>query len=321
MPVLSPPKFWSRPGIAPTLLWPFAEAFTAFGAARDAMTTAQRAPLPVICVGNLVAGGAGKTPVVESIARLLTEHGRKPAILSRGYGGRLRGPIRVDPARHTARDVGDEPLLLTRAAAVWIGSDRIASAREAASAGADCVIMDDGFQNPRIAKNLSLLTIDGAYGLGNGRVMPAGPLREPAERGLARADAIILLGENRTGFLPRSDKPVLRAVLEPVNSADFDAKPVAAFAGIGRPEKFFTTLEHGGAHLVARHAFPDHHFYTDAELRRLADKANGAPLVTTEKDWVRLTPEWRARVAVLAVHVVWQDRVSLLNILSSVIPL
>lgn len=304
----------------PGLLQPLADAFAAVSAARHAAVSPQRAPVPVICVGNLVAGGAGKTPVVESIARLLTAQGRHPAILSRGYGGALHGPVCVDPARHDARDVGDEPLLLARTAPVWIGADRVASAREAAAAGADCAIMDDGFQNPGIAKDLSLLTIDGAYGLGNGRVIPAGPLREPAERGLARADAIVLLGEDRTGFATHLDEPVLRAILEPVNGADFATKAVSAFAGIGRPEKFFTTLERSGAHLIARHAFPDHHRYADAELRRLADQANGAPLVTTEKDWIRLTPEWRTRIAALAVHVVWQNETQLLDLLASAFP-
>lgn len=319
MPALFPPKFWSRSGIAPSLLQPLAQAFAAIGAARAAVATAQRAPVPVICVGNLVVGGAGKTPVVESIASLLAARGRRPAILSRGYAGTLRGPMRVDAARNTAREVGDEPLLLARTAPVWIGTDRAASARAAAADGADCAIMDDGFQNTRIAKDLSLLVIDGAYGLGNGRVMPAGPLREPAKRGLARADAVVMLGQDRTGLEPQLAKPVLRATLEPVNGADFASQPVIAFAGIGRPEKFFATLESCGAHLIARHAFPDHHRYTDAELRRLAGKASSTLLVTTEKDWVRLTPDWRARVAALAVRVIWQDETRLLDLLNSVI--
>jgi tetraacyldisaccharide 4'-kinase len=320
MPNLSPPEFWSRPGLMPSLLQPAAQAYAALGAARRAFATPYRAPVPVICVGNLVVGGAGKTPVVESVVGLLYRRGRRPNILSRGYGGAAAGPLRVDAARHDAAAVGDEPLLLARAAPVWVGRDRAAAARAACDAGADCLVMDDGFQNPGLAKDLSLLAIDGAYGLGNGRVMPAGPLREPAPQGLARADAIVLLGEDRAGIAAALAIPVLRASLAPIDAQELAERAVVAFAGIGRPEKFFATLRATGARLAAQHVFPDHHPYREVELRRLVGEAaaNQAALVTTEKDHVRLTSAWRERIATLAVRVAWEDETSILKLLDSV---
>jgi tetraacyldisaccharide 4'-kinase len=321
MPSLSPPDFWSRPGLVPRLLEPAARAYAALGAARRVITSPYRARVPVICVGNLVVGGAGKTPVVQSLTRLLITRGRRPAILSRGYGGNAAGPTLVDGARQSASDIGDEPLMLSRLAPVWVARDRPAAARKAIAAGADCLVMDDGFQNPSLAKDLSLLVIDGDYGLGNGRVLPAGPLREPAHRGLARADAVVLMGEDRAGLLPRMNELVLRASLAPVNGAEFAGKQVIAFAGIGRPDKFFITLESCGARLLARHAFPDHHPYGAAEIRRLADEAvaKNAILVTTEKDRVRLTPTWRERVAALSIVVAWQDETAVSHLLDAIL--
>jgi tetraacyldisaccharide 4'-kinase len=321
MPTLSPPEFWSRRGLVPSLLEPAAQAYAAMSAARRALTTPYRASVPVICVGNLVVGGAGKTPVVESLARMLTERGGHPAILSRGYGGTATGPLRVDAARHDAAAIGDEPLLLSRTAPVWVGRDRAAAARAASDSSASVLVMDDGFQNPELAKDLSLLVIDGTYGLGNGRVMPAGPLREPAVQGLARADAVVLMGEDRAAIGSRLNRPVLRAALAPLNADDFAGRAVIAFAGIGRPAKFFASLEACGARIVARHAFPDHHPYRELELRWLDGEARaaGAILVTTEKDHVRLNMAWREQVAALAVALVWQSETSIMTLLDSVL--
>lgn len=274
----------------------------------------------MLCVGNLVAGGAGKTPVALSLARIMTDAGKQPHILSRGYGGSLAGPLRVDPERHSAADVGDEPLLLAKAAPVWIGSDRAASARAAIAAGARMLLLDDGFQNPTLHQDLALLVIDGTYGLGNGRVMPAGPLREPAAAGLARAQAIVLMGADKNG-LALAGKIVLKAKLVPCHADDLVGKKVVAFAGIGRPEKFFATLQDMGAVLAATHAFADHHLYRETELGRLAAEAGdqGAALVTTEKDLVRLTPPWRQRIRALAVDIVWEDRAALMRVLARVL--
>jgi len=310
MPSLPTPEFWARPGLVPDLLQPLAWAYAAAGAARRAWTRPWRAPVPVICVGNLVAGGAGKTPVAIALARHLQAKGRAVHLLSRGYGGSLAGPVAVDRLRHDAGQVGDEALLLAAAAPAWIARDRPAGARAAIAAGAQCLLLDDGLQNPTLAKDLSLLVIDGAYGLGNGRVLPAGPLREPLAAGLAHADAVVLMGEDRAAVTARlGSKTVLHARLAPENAAAFAGCAVVAFAGIGRPAKFFATLEGIGAQIVARHAFSDHHPYGAAELQRLRAEAETAHalLVTTAKDAARLPPEWRAHVEVLAVTAQFAD--------------
>jgi tetraacyldisaccharide 4'-kinase len=316
------PDFWRSRGFVSTLLLPAAGLYAAAGALRRRMATPWRAPIPVVCVGNLVVGGAGKTPVVASLARLIAKGGAAPHLLSRGYGGSLAGPVRVDPDRHRADEVGDEPLLLAREAPVWVARDRVAGAREAVAAGADLLILDDGFQNPSLAKDFSLVVVDGAYGFGNGRVLPAGPLRETVSVGLARADAVAVLGEDETGAGARCGRlPVLAAVLAPQDAAGLAGARVVAFAGIGRPEKFFATLGALGAQLVARHGFADHHPYTEAELVALfatAERA-GARLVTTEKDRVRLPEAWRARVDVLRVAAEWREPEALLQLLERVV--
>jgi tetraacyldisaccharide 4'-kinase len=310
MPRLLTPEFWARAGLIPDLLQPLAWAYAAAGAARHAWTDPWRAPVPVICVGNLVAGGAGKTPVAIALARRLQASGIALHLLSRGYGGSLAGPIAVDRARHDAAQVGDEALLLAAAAPAWIARDRVAGAKAAVAAGAQCLLLDDGLQNPTLAKDLALLVIDGAYGFGNRRVLPAGPLREPLDTGLARADAVVLMGEDRAGVTPLlAGKTVLRARLVPENAAAFAGRTAVAFAGIGRPAKFFATLEAIGARLAARHAFPDHHPYRAAELQRLLADAEAAHavLVTTAKDAVRLPVEWRSHVEVLRVTAQFDD--------------
>jgi len=315
--MLEAPEFWTKPGLLSGLLLPLGWSHAALSAARRRFSHAWRASVPVICVGNLVAGGAGKTPVSLSLARILSDAGLTPHILSRGYRGRLSGPLRVEPVQHSAADVGDEPLLLARAAPTWIGEDRVASARAAIAAGAGILLLDDGFQNPRLHQDLALVVIDGAYGLGNGRVIPAGPLREPAEIGLARASAVVVMGEQRCS-LALAGKPILRARLRPCDGALCKEKRVIAFAGIGQPKKFFTTLEEIGATLVAVHAFADHHPYRDTELARLAAEASeeDAALITTEKDWVRIAPAWRQRLSALPVEVDWADEAALRRILA-----
>jgi tetraacyldisaccharide 4'-kinase len=306
------PEFWDRDGLAPTLLTPISRAWEAVGCARRALTHPARPPVPVICVGNLVAGGAGKTPVALSVVGELRRRGRRVHVLSRGYGGRATGPIRVDPAIHGVREVGDEALLLAAAAPTWVARDRPAGALAAAKAGADVVVMDDGFQNPTIAKDLSLVVVDGGYGFGNRRVMPAGPLRETLRRGLARADAVVLLGPDAAGVGPSlaDGRPLLPARLVPGPEADgLVGRRAYAFAGIGRPAKFFATLREIGVEPVACRGFPDHHLYTTDELRALcrAAAAAAAVPVTTAKDWVRLPPEAQAMIGVLTVTVEWDD--------------
>lgn len=305
------PEFWRTRGILPSLLQPLASAYQAAGALKQAMTVPFRAPVPVICIGNLVAGGAGKTPVTLSLALLLRERGRHPHILTRGYGGSLRGPVAVDLARHDAAQIGDEALLLGGAAPCWVARDRVAAAREAIAAGADLLLLDDGFQNPSIGKDFSFVVVDGAYGFGNCRVMPAGPLRETISAGLARAQAAVIMGDDSWGVagLIGHALPILHATLAPTGAANLAGRRVLAFAGIGRPAKFYQTLADTGAVIVATRDFPDHHPYRDAELRDIvaAARAADATPITTTKDWVRLPPEFRG-IRRLDVAVAWRDR-------------
>ncbi len=314
------PEFWTKAGLTSDLLLPASWVYAALGGARRRIHHAWQARVPVLCVGNLVAGGAGKTPVTLSLARFLAEAGASPHILSRGYGGSLAGPVRVDPARHSAAEVGDEPLLLAQAAPTWIGRDRVASAKEAIAAGAQLLLLDDGFQNPSLHQDIALVVIDGAYGIGNGRVIPAGPLREPAAVGLARATAVVLMGENDAG-VTLAGHTVLKARLAPCAAEDFAGKKVVAFAGIGQPRKLTATLEEVGATVVAAHAFPDHHPYRETELARLANEAGaaGADLATTEKDFVRLPAPWRQHIRTLKVEVVWENRDALRRVLEPIL--
>jgi len=313
------PEFWDKDGVSARLLAPLGLAYHLAGVIRRATTTPWRAPVPVICIGNLVAGGAGKTPVVLALLTLLQEQGLRPAALTRGYGGSEAGPIQVRPGSHDAPAVGDEALLLAEAAPTWVARDRVAGAKAAVAAGAEVIVMDDGFQNPRLHKDLSLLVIDAAYGLGNGRVLPAGPLRETPASGLARADALIFIGGDYIGETEKnliSNLPVLKARLEPRDST-LAGKRVFAFAGIGRPEKFFTTLRDLGAEVAGTEAFADHQTYDSAAIERLreAAAAAGAQLVTTAKDAVRLGPEPPKDVAVLDVTLAWEDKGALLRLL------
>ena len=304
------PEFWQRDGYVPRLLSPAGALWHAGAVTRRAWTTPQGAGAPVVCVGNIVAGGAGKTPVASAVGAALARRGAAPHFLSRGYGGSVRGPIRVDRSRHGFRDVGDEPLLLDGIAPVWIARDRLAGARAAVAAGAGILVMDDGFQNFSLQKDFSLLVVDGPYGMGNGRLIPAGPLREPPRAALARADAVVLVGEDRFGIERNLDVPVLAARFRPTVGSDrLAGMPVLAFAGLGRPEKFFETLSGMGCKLVATHRFPDHHPYAADEVMRLVESAAAAEAtaVTTEKDLVRLPPEAQPMVECLRVELEWRD--------------
>jgi tetraacyldisaccharide 4'-kinase len=288
------PGFWWRtpPSLTARLLSPLGWIYG--GIARRRMEKpGERASIPVICIGNPVAGGAGKTPAAIEVARLLVIAGKKPVFLTRGYGGREQGPLSVDPAQHAAADVGDEPLLLVRTAPCVVARDRVAGARLAATLG-DVIVMDDGFQNPSLRKSLSFLVVDYEAGIGNGLCIPAGPLRAPLEPQLQRADAVILVGDGDAGnwLAARKRPPVLRARLVPdtKSTGDLKGKRVLAFAGIGRPQKFAGTLKGLGADVVRLAGFPDHHAFTAIEARDLIEEARRGKLllVTTEKDKARL---------------------------------
>jgi tetraacyldisaccharide 4'-kinase len=257
----------------------------------------------VVCVGNLTAGGTGKTPLAIAIGERLKARGLKVAFLSRGYGAEIPGAMVVDAAEDTAENVGDEPLMLAQHAMTVVSPDRPAGARLAVSRGAQVIVMDDGFQNPSLAKDLSFVVVDAAKGFGNGCLIPAGPLRERIEDGLARAAAVISMGEGHV-LLP-IEKPVLKAQLLPLaeERERLAGKPVVAFAGIGQPKKFFATVESCGAVIEATREYPDHHVYTDEDLAELREAAAryDATLLTTEKDFLRLDPADRAGVSVLKV--------------------
>jgi tetraacyldisaccharide 4'-kinase len=322
------PDFWDEPsgssvGLLAGLLHPFGVALDAAGRLRRAVVRPYRPPVPVICVGNLVAGGSGKTPVALSLAAILAARGVTPAIVMRGYGGRMVGPVRVDPLHHDVDAVGDEPLLAAATAPCWVARDRAAGVRAAVADGARAIILDDGFQNPHVAKDLSLVVVDAAYGFGNGRLIPAGPLRETIGAGLARADAIVLVGDPTAApdIIAATGSTVLRAALRQIGDAPPVGARVVAFAGIGRPEKFFATMQGLGVHLVATHHFPDHHRYRPQEIAALRGEAAAAAarLATTRKDWVRLRAADRMGIEVLDVELGWSDRSALDALLAPLI--
>ena len=304
---MRPPEFWGRDGMVPALLSPIS-AIVAEVAARRVRRPGWRAPVPVFCVGNAGVGGAGKTTVVLDLARRLLARGVAVHCLTRGYGGRVDGVLRVDPARHGAALVGDEPLLLAAVAPTWVSRDRASSARAAVAAGAQALLMDDGLQNPGLAKTVSLLVIDGAVGFGNGRVLPAGPLRESAGSAAARCRAGVLIGEDRTGAaMAVTGLPLLAASL--AAERRLDGERVFGFCGIARPTKFFDTLRQAGAAVVGSRGFADHHPFSAREIDSIMHESGRleAKPITTAKDAVRLSAEVRARVDVLEIRLAWDD--------------
>lgn len=322
---MRPPEFWRADASGRdaalalrAVLTPISWAYAFATAHRIRTIVSRHAPVPVICVGNLTVGGAGKTPISRAIRAKL---GPNAHLLSRGYGGRIAGPLRVTPDM-AASEVGDEPLLHARDGAAWIARDRLAGALAAAQAGAHAIIMDDGFQNPALAKDLSIIAVDPEYGIGNGQVFPAGPLRERLADGLARADAIVLLSPNaevqRPDWLDGFAKPILQARLEPAGIAP--EGNLVAFAGLARPEKFFGTLAAMGAKVAEAVPFADHHPYSEDDLALLEDlaKDHDARLITTEKDAARLSSAWRARVAVLPVAARFADDAALETLLAPI---
>lgn len=304
---MKPPVFWTNPPHSPgwqaRMLAPLGAIYAAATARRVARSPDLTPSVPVICVGNINVGGTGKTPVTLALAERLSAAGRAPHIVSRGYGGTLDGPVRVTD--QSAAQVGDEPLLLSAFAPTWVAKDRAAGVRAALADGADVILLDDGFQNPAVAKSLNIVVVDVAVGFGNGRVLPAGPLREPVAAGLARADLVLTLGDDQDQFTHPLPCPRIEAALRPLPTGlPWDGLPVLAFAGIGRPEKFFATLRGLGANVLHAEPLADHQPIGPALLARLdADaKRLGAQLVTTEKDAVRLPQDWRTRILTLPVR-------------------
>ncbi|KZB56547.1 tetraacyldisaccharide 4'-kinase [Thalassospira xiamenensis] len=317
------PDFWLADGCMAKALSPFSLLWRA-GAGIRAMTTTMRHPgCKVFCVGNFTIGGAGKTPTAIALYHTLHKMGIQAHFLSRGYGGRETGPHRVDPMKDTAADVGDEPLLLARTAPAWISRDRGMGAETARNAGAEAIILDDGLQNPSLIKDCSFAVVDSVFGIGNGRVIPAGPMRETLEQGLAKVRAIILIGDGNPPFLKNlpASVPVLRARIVPCNGAEFAGRRVLAFAGIARPAKFHDSLRAVGADIVATVDFADHHPFRASELAELHQKAKAlnADLVTTEKDLMRLPAGQRNGISTLDIVLEFEAPDQLEKIITAVL--
>jgi tetraacyldisaccharide 4'-kinase len=325
------PGFWHGPSSWKShLLRPLGAIYGAI-AAKRLKRGGLDAGIPVLCVGNYHVGGAGKTPMVLTLAKLLRDLGETPVVLSRGYGGRLRGPVRVDPARHPAADVGDEPLMMASQLPVVVARQRADGVPLARSQGATVILMDDGFQNPAVAKDASLIVIDGNRGLGNGQVFPAGPLRAPLKPQLARTDTLVIVGngpaaEAVAAEIAAQGKPVLRAHLMPdaASVASLRGTRVLAFAGIGDPARFFATLEASGIEVARRRAFADHHPFAQSEIEGLVAEStrDALTLVTTEKDLARLrqaggVPEWAQAIVPFAVTLEFDDAARLRTFVTS----
>ena len=313
---MKPPSFWYPPhnqqaaSLLSDVLLPLSCAFRAGTKMRKVFATPLRSRVPVICVGNAVAGGAGKTPTALALARILKDRGQKPVFVTRGYGG--HGQLtHVNADSHRAEDVGDEALLLAAHAPTWAGVNRVTAIRHAESHGT-VIIMDDGLQNPHIAPTSSILVIDGDVGIGNKRVIPAGPLREPFEAALKRVAAVVIIGrEDRQNLAAKIKAPVFRAQIQPAVSVDIPKDiPLVAFAGIARPEKFYATAREMGLTLAETHDFPDHHLYTESDMDALRLRAEtlGARLLTTEKDAVRFSAAFRAQIMTLPVKLVFDGQ-------------
>ena len=292
----APPFWWEKSDWRAWMLWPVSAVYGAVARYRLDNAPREEVPLPVLCIGNFTVGGAGKTPVAIAFAETARALGRTPGFLSRGHGGSLTHPHLVDPQKDSARLVGDEPLLLAAHGPVAVSADREGAAKLLQEAGCDFIIMDDGFQSARIHIDFALLVVDGVSGLGNGHVIPGGPMRAPLADQLRHGDAVLVMGEGDAGDYvvrkaARAGKPVHRARVEVVNGDAFCKKRVFAFAGIGDPSKFYASLRGAGADIAATRNFGDHHPYSDDELEELvsAAKTARAKLVTTAKDAVRLS--------------------------------
>lgn len=319
------PAFWYRkPGAKSRLLSPLGQVYRTGALLRRAVSTPYKAKVPVICVGNIVAGGAGKTPSSLALRKLIAKHRpqEKIAFVTRGYGGSEKGPLRVDLIKHTARDVGDEALLLAKAGPCWIGRDRAAAIREAEKE-ATLIILDDGLQNPKIAPDINLLVVDGAVGFGNQKLIPAGPLRETMNDAFSRIDGIVMIGEDKQKIATYLGKPVLNAKLRPSMTTALMNKPkVLAFAGIGRPQKFYDSCREAGLTILHTQDFPDHYAYSDNDIADLLEtaKRNDLGLITTAKDMVRIPNAFKPQINVLEVELIFEDTAKLLNLLQKIEP-
>lgn len=313
------PAHWKTINILSLLLYPLGCLYGFATALRLAIKKSKRVEAKVICVGNLTAGGTGKTPVSISLAKILQQNGQKPIFVSRGYGGRLKDIV-VNPYKHTALEVGDEPLLLARQAPVVINPNRYLGALLAQQEGANYIIMDDGFQNPSLYKDKSIIVIDGSVGLGNGFCIPAGPLREFISQGTKRAQAVAIIGEDKYNLASQfKNIPIFKGKIKAISASPL-TYDIVAFAGIGRPDKFYNSLTEYGFNIVARKDFPDHHFYTEQELEEMLalGKQYKSPVYTTAKDFVKIPPHLQSKFKVLEIEIDWENQAELLNFLLTI---
>lgn len=313
------PDFWSDNNLLSRLLTPFGWLYGMAAYWRFKFCKPYHADCPVICVGNLTAGGSGKTPVSLSMAQILKKSGKNPFFLTRGYGGKLKNVI-VNPQIHSPQDVGDEPLLLTAKAPTVVNPNRAIGAQTACNNGADCIIMDDGFQNPTLYKNLSFLVFDGTCGMGNEKSIPAGPLRESFKHGIKRAQAAIIIGKDRKNLAKRINLPIFKGQIEEVKTIS-NKREVLAFAGIGRPQKLYSSLEKCGLKVAQTIDFPDHHYYTRDELKEIINiaKKNNFDIYTTSKDFVKIPTDLQSFFKVLQIQIVWEDEKALTDFIKQYI--
>ncbi|MEE2955840.1 MAG: tetraacyldisaccharide 4'-kinase [Pseudomonadota bacterium] len=304
------PKFWRHRTLGAFALTPLSTVWCLSGFIKNIFVREWHSPVPIICVGNLITGGAGKTPVAIAISEKLKKIGAKPHLLSRGYGGTLRGPIKVNINSHFFREVGDEPLILAKKTPTWVSKNRVSGAQAAIKDGASIIVMDDGYQNKSLSKTLSILVFDGEIGMGNRMVMPAGPLRETIKSGKVRADAIIIIGDDQSGIEKdfQGINPILHAKIAAVPDTKITNKNVLAFSGIGYPDKFFKTLREIGCKIVEQKSFKDHHPFKDGEIKMICDRATelDAVPVTTEKDFVRLPLKAKKIIHPLRIRLEWE---------------
>jgi len=306
-------------------LIPAAYIYRLISAIQRSCIKPKKIDIPVLCVGNLTAGGSGKTPTAIAISKIIKQSGGRPHFLTRGYGGKEKGPLLVNKTQHSALNVGDEALLLACHAPTWIGRNRYASAKAAVASGASILIMDDGFQNTSLKQDISLVVIDGGFGFGNECIIPAGPLREPIIEGLSRSDAILIIGAHKVNLshsIMAYNGILLRAEIIPsIESYKLREKAVIAFAGIGRPQKFFDTLESIGCVIIERIPFPDHHRYSTDEIMNLVENASkkGAIPVTTEKDWIRLPNESKLMITPVTVNLEWENLADIEHMISELL--
>ena len=323
--MLKAPKFWynKKDTVYSSALYPFSLLFRFGTKIRNLLSVKQTSPIPTICIGNIVVGGAGKTPVAMKIGQILIKAGYSPHFISKGYAGVIKQSTKVN-SWHSPISVGDESLLLSKIATTWIGNNRIKSSILAGEAGADCLIMDDGFQNPSIKKDFSIVVVDGEQEFGNKRVMPSGPLRESIRRGLSRTNAIIVIGKisnNLQKLIPK-DIPIFIASFETKkNNQIFKGKNITAFAGIAYPNKFFKTLNDQGANVIKEISFSDHYIYNENDLLTLAEIANKnkSILVTTRKDYVRIPISYRPLINTLDVEIIFEREDLLKELLTNLI--